>query len=829
MTAIRFAWRELRGGLAGFRIFLLCLMLGVAAIAGIGQVKSAILAGLERDGAVLLGGDAEMRFTYRFADDVERAWMNQYAQGLSVVTDFRSMVVVGDERALTQVKSVDDAYPLVGQVVLDPPMALPEALADNGAVMQRVLADRLGLKPGDSFMLGTGTYHLSAILETEPDGAAGGFSLGPRTIVLTEALEQSGLLTPGTLFETRYRLKFGDDPNLEGFKDDAMSRFAASGVRWTDARDGAPGIAEFIDRLGSFLVLVGLSGLAVGGVGISAAVRAYLARKTPVIATLKTLGASKGTIFATYALQIGALTLVGVGLGLALALTVPLVLAPIITAALPVPAAFAIYPSPLVEAALYGVLTAAIFSLWPLARAEDTAPATLFRDSLSGASRWPAARYLLSIVALLFLLTLTAMAYADNMRLTLATLGGILGALLILTLAASVIRRLAAWLRPLAKRPTTRLALGAIGARNGDTAAVMLSLGLGLSVLAAVGQIDGTLRNSIQQELPEVAPSYFFVDIQPDQMDGFRARLDDPQVSKMEAAPMLRGIITQINGKPAKDVAGEHWVLQGDRGVTYADAMPEGTTITSGDWWAEGYTGENLISFAAEEGQEMGLKLGDTLTLNILGRDISGKIASFREVNFENAGIGFILSFNQAALAGAPHSWMATVYAEEEAEAPILRDLASAYPNITAIRVRDAIDQVAVLLGGIASAIRWGAAVTLLTGFAVLIGAALAGETARTYEAAIMKSLGATRREMLLSFALRSLLMGLAAGAVALLAGVLGAWSVMTFVMDMDYRVIWPSALTTVLAGIALTLVAGLVFALRPLAAKPARVLRARE
>ncbi len=263
--------------------------------------------------------------------------------------------------------------------------------------------------------------------------------------------------------------------------------------------------------------------------------------------------------------------------------------------------------------------------------------------------------------------------------------------------------------------------------------------------------------------------------------------------------------------------------------MTYADRPPEGTEITAGEWWPEGYAGPPLVSFAAEEGAELGLALGDTITVNVLGRDITATVASFREVSFETAGIGFVMLMDPAALQGAPHTFIATVYAEPEAEAAILRDLAQAYPNITAIRVRDAIARVSDVLDGIAAAIRYGASMTLLTGFVVLIGAAAAGEGARVYEAAVLKTLGASRATILASFALRSGLMGAAAGAVALAAGCLGAWAVVTFLMESTYRIAWGNALAVVLGGLLATLLAGLAFAWRPLAARPARVLRAKE
>lgn len=837
--AARLARRDLRGGVRGFRIFLACLVLGVATIAIVGSVRSAIQTGLAREGAALLGGDAEMRFTYRFATDAERDWMADTGAEISELVDFRSMAVVGSgdaaDRALTQVKAVDGAYPLLGQVVLDPPMPLADAFATvdglPGAAMERALSDRLNLNPGDRFRLGEQEFALRATIRSIPDGLADGFALGPRTLVLSGDLANSGLLQPGTLFTTKYRLDLPGGADLRQTADEAKGRFTETGMRWTDARNGAPGIADFTRRLSAFLILVGLSGLAVGGVGVSVAVRTYLADKTATIATLRTLGADRRTIFQLYFLQIGALSLLGIFLGLVLGGLTPVLLAPLITAQLPVPAVFAIYPAPLGEAAIYGLLTAFIFTLWPLARTEDIRAATLFREALSQASWFPRWPYLLTILAALGLLVGLAMWFSGSARLTLWTIGGLCGALVLLSLAAGAARFLARVSAPMVRgKPAMRWALAAISTGRGGAFPVMLSLGLGLSVLSAVGQIDGNLRVAISGNLPDVAPSYFFVDIQKDQIDGFNARLDeDPSVTRVESAPMLRGVITRINGQPAQEVAGNHWVVRGDRGITYAEALPKTTRLTAGEWWPAGYTGPPLISFAAEEAEELGLSLGDTLTVNILGRDIEATIASFREVDFSTAGMGFVMTMNPASVAGAPHSYIATVYAEERAEAAILRDLASAYPNITAIRVRDAIDRASDVLAGLATATSYGAGTSLLTGFLVLIGAAAAGQGARLYEAAVLRTLGATRGLILWSFLLRSALLGAVAGAIALSAGLLGAWAVGTFVFETGFTIIWPSALMIVAGGVIVTTAAGLIFAWRPLAARSAAVLRARE
>lgn len=831
---VRFALRELRGGLRGFYIFLACLALGVAAISAVGTVRSAIDQGIQSEGAALLGGDAEIELTYRQASEPELAWMQGISDELSAIVDFRSMAVSGDERGLTQVKAVDAAYPLLGKVRLDPDIPLSQALNEAGgfpgAVMAPALIDRLGLAVGDSFLLGEQRFTLTATLLREPDDAGGGFGLGPRTIVRFDDLANSGLLSAGSIFDTEYRLLLPEGTDLDATRARAEETFAGAGIRWRDSRDGAPGVSRFVDRLSSFLVIVGLSGLAVGGVGVSAAVRAYLAGKTGVIATLRTLGGSRRTIFLTYFIQIAILSAVGILIGLILGVTLPLALSPLIAANLPVPAVFAIYPEPLLEAALYGTLSALLFTLWPLARTEDVRPATLFRDAMASAKllpRWP---YVVVAGLLLAALVGAAVAFSAAATLTLWTAAGIAAALLVLSLAAAGTRAVARRASHRGQRGPLRWALASVGGPQQETGAVILSLGLGLSVLAAVGQIDGNLRNAISRDLPDVAPSYFFVDIQPDQLEGFLDRVtNDPEVSRVDTAPMLRGVITQINGRPAQEIAPDHWVVRGDRGITYAAKPDSRTTVTAGQFWPEDYTGDPQISFAAEEAEELGLKLGDTLTVNVLGRDITGTITSFRDVDFSTAGIGFVLTMNPSALSGAPHTHIATVYASQAAEGPILRDISNAYPNVTAIGVRDAINRVAEVMSGIAAATSYGAGMTLLTGFLVLIGASAAGERGRTYEAAILKTIGATRGQILRSFALRAMLMGLAAGVVGLIAGIAAGWGISHFVMETDFAVIWPSAIVIIAGGIGANLLAGLAFAWRPLAARPAGVLRARD
>ncbi|MCA0044420.1 ABC transporter permease [Celeribacter litoreus] len=827
------ARRELRGGVRGFRVLVLCLVLGVAAIAAVTSVREGISSGLSREGAAMLGGDAELEFTYRFATPEERDWMTSNSDNLSEIADFRSMLTRGEERALSQVKAVDDAYPLVGNVVLDPEMPLATAFAGQGgrpgAVLDPMLFERLGLETGDEIEIGGVPFVAMAALVREPDGMSAGFSLGPRSIVALDAIRDSGLMAAGTLFESAYRLDLPEGTNLDALRGRAESEVANGAFRWRDSRNAAPSVSRFIDRLSAFLVLVGLAGLAVGGVGVSAAVRSYLDRKISVIATLKTLGAERSTVFLIYLMQVGVIAVGAIIAGLILGAVLPLIAIPFVANLLPVPIAAQVHIGALFEAGLYGVLATAIFVLWPLSRAESIRPAALYRDALFGLKGWPRLPYVVALAALLGLLVTVAVLFADNTRLVIVSFLGLTVAFEVLVLSGRGLARVSRTLTHrglIRKHLPLRLAFGSISGPGDEAVSVVLSLGLGLTVLSAVGQIDANMRSAIQNDLPDRAPSYYVIDIQPDQIEALRERVvNDPGVSRFEAAPMLRGLITQINGRNAEEVVGPHWVLRGDRGITYAETPSSNTTITAGEWWDAEDT-DLQISFSSSEATEMGLSLGDEMTVNILGRDITGTITSFRAVDFSGAGMGFVLTMNPIALAGAPHTWIATIYATPEAEAPLIRDLAQAYPNITTIRVRDAIERVVSIMESIAAATTFGAAVTLATGAVVLIGAAAAGEDRRRYEAAILKTLGASRRKILLSFALRSMILGLGAGVVALAAGAGAAWGVLHFVMETDFTLATGSAIMVILGGVALTSFTSLMFSWRAMKVRPARVLR---
>ena len=837
MIALKIAQRELiaawRQRLHGFRILMLCLIFGIASISAIGSLRGAIDAGLNSNGRVFLGGDAQIELTYRQANAQELAWMARQSQARSQIIDFRSMAVAPDtnKRILTQVKAVDSAYPLVGAITLSGNMGLSEAFAGRdglpGVVLAPALLRRLKVNLGDQVQFGQKLFVVMATLLKETDNF-GNFALGPRSLVLTKDLEGSGLLAAGTLFSSKYRLILKAGSDLDQAQQRFDSDWPSTGAKWKDARKASPGADRVIERMSRFLILIGLSSLVVGGIGVSAAVRVFITKKTGHIAVLKTLGATPGQIFWVYTLQIAVYTGLSVVLGLLLGALAPFAVLPFLPENLAEVALISIYPSPLIEAAVHGSLAAAIFSIWPLAQTEHIRPANLFRGGAP--TLWPARRYLIVQGALLAAAIFSAVQFSGSWSMTFWLLGGIAISLLILAMISGAFQfTLNRIMRgsTFQGRLPLRAAFSALASGSERTGSVVMGIGLGLTVLAAIGQIDGNLRRSITQSLPEKAPSFFFLDIQSNQLPKFNQRLaENPAVRQVETAPMLRGLVTKINEQPAAKVGGDHWVLRGDRGISYADGLPKKTKIIAGQWWGAGYSGPPQISFAAEEAEEIGIGLGDQLTLNVLGRDITATITSLREVDFSTAGMGFVILLNEAALKGAPHSHIATVYAEASAEIPILDELNQAFPNVTGIQIREAAALVTDVVSSIASAASIGALATLITGLLILIGTAAASTAQRAYESSILKTLGATRREILTSFALRSAMIGALAAGVALGAGLLGGWAVSHFVFENQFAIIWMNAALVILGGVGLTLITGVLFALGPLSQSAATELR---
>lgn len=831
--SLRIARRELRGGLKGFRVFLVCLALGVAAIAGVGSLSEALVAGLNADAQLLLGGDVELRLTHRAATPEQLAWLQQRGR-LSSVVEMRAMARAEDgRRSLVELKAVDGAYPLYGALRLAPAQDAAQALENAGGVWgaaaEPALLRKLGLKVGDPLKVGEATYVVRAEIAREPDRGADAFVLGPRLMVAAASLPATGLVQEGSLIRYAYRLALPSGASLEAFTAAVERRFPDAGWRLRDVRNGAPSLRTFLERMRLFLTLVGLSALLVGGVGVANAVKAYLDGRTTSIAILKGVGAPAGLVFRAYLAQVMALALLGVAAGLAVGVAAPLVFGGLLRQHLPFEALIGIYPAPLLLAAAFGLLSALAFSLWPLARAREVSAAALLRDVAAPTQARPRPVYLLAIALAFAALAGLAVATAERKEFAAWFVVGAAGAFALFTAAAHVLMRLARK-APRLRRPDLRLALANLHRPGAPTLSVVLSFGLGLSVLVAVALIEGNLARQVSERIPASAPAFFFIDIQPDQVERFEqiARAS-PGVSDVQKVPSLRGRIVAVNGVPADKVTpapNVAWVLRGDRGLTYAAAPPENAEIVAGEWWPADYSGPPLISLDAEAAAGLGLGLGDALTLNVLGREITGRIANLRRIDWTSFGINFVIIFAPGALEGAPHTYIATARAEPAAETPLETAVTDAFPNVTAIRVREALEAAHRILANVGLAVRGAAGVTLLAGVLVLGGAVAAGHRRRVYDAVVLKVLGARRWDVLRAYALEYLILGAATAALADLVGSLAAWVVVVRLMEASWIWLPGTVAATTAISLVVTLVFGLGGAWAALGQKPAPLLR---
>ena len=841
--ALELARRELRGGLKGFRVLLACLALGVGAIVGVGSLSSSIVAGLAADGRRLLGGDVDLSRHNQPLAAAEVAWVRDRAAAVSQTIEMRAMARAGggdhgegaERPALVELKAVDAAYPLVGAVRLEPEQPLERALARRdgawGAVAEAGLLGRLGLAVGDRLAIGDATLVVRARLAAEPDRVATVANFGPRLMVAEGALAETGLVRPGSQIHHHLRALVPADwapgPWIEALE----AQFPKAGWRVRAVDEAAPGIRRFIERMTLFLTFVALTVLLVGGIGVTNAVKSHLDGKTATIATLKCLGAPARLVFQVYLLQVLALAGGGIALGLVAGAALPAAGVWALAEYLPVEPRLGLYPQPLAQGAAFGLLTAVTFALWPLAAARHVSAARLFRDIVSPVRARPAGADVAALGICAAALAALVVATTSERYFALWFVGGTLATFLVLGAGAAAIRASA---RRMARRgpPAWRLALASLHRPGNGTTGVTFSLGLGLAVLVAVALVQANLGRQIDERLPEQAPTFFFIDIQSDQVAAFDAAVADvPGASQMRRVPTLRGRIVAIAGVPVESAAiapGAEWGVRGDRVLTYAARQPAEAQLVAGAWWPPDYRGPPAISLDANLARGFGVGVGDTLTLNVLGREITARIASLREIDWRSLRFDFAIIFAPGMLEAAPQTHIAAVSASRQAEDAVERAVTTRFANVSSIRVREALEAAARILAGIGAAVRGTAAVGIAAGALVLAGAVAAGRRRRIYDAVVLKVLGATRPMVLAAFVIELGILGAATGLVAALVGSAAAWAVVILVMGMPWTWMPGWVAATVAASAALTLVVGFAGTWRALGETAAAHLRNR-
>lgn len=865
----RLAFRDLRGGVRGFAVFIACVALGVAVITGVGALADGLRAGFERQGGALLGGDVTMSRPHRRAEPGERAWMEARSR-VSEVATLRAMArrLDGADEVLVELKGVDGAYPLAGELRLvrgsepgsasragggDPkqrpgqasgagrtdagaPILPAEALAGRSAAVDPILLERLSLKTGDRMRLGLAEVEVRAVVAGEPDRINDRMTFGPRVLVSNETLLASGLADPGSLVRWRYALQLSgptDAANLAAFREQVRLAHPDAGFTVADKRDPSPQVTRTLERLRQFLTLIGLTSLLVGGVGVANAVATWIDRRRRTIAIFKSVGASGRQIFALHLAQMLAITGLGIAAGLAVGLLLPGLAQRLAGDALPVELSFTVGPASILSAVAYGLLVALLFTLWPLGRASEIRAGVLFRDEVApgrARPRWPVVA---ATVAVALALVGLAVATSESKRIALYFCGALAGIFLVFLGLGQLITVLAR-LSPRPRRPELRLALASIAAPGGLARSVVLSLGSGLSLLVAVALADAAIVDELETRLPRSSPDFFMLDVPRAEAESFAALVQrEVPGAQVNQAPMLRGRLVRLAGRPVDQVKVPpevSWVLSGDRGLSYADTVPEGSRVVAGSWWPADHAGEPLVSFEADIARQLGLKLGDKVAVNVLGRTVEATISNLREVRWESLAINFVMVFSPSTLAGAPHNLLATISLPKTTplaqEAGLAREIGRAFPQVTTIRVRDAIDAFNAVFGRIMVAVRVAGSITLVAGGLVLAGALATAQRRRIKQAVIVKVLGGTRARIMAAHAAEYVALALAASLFAIGLGAAAAWAALTRIMDVPFVFSGRAVAMALGIALALVLVLGGVGTWRVLAARPVPHLR---
>jgi putative ABC transport system permease protein len=825
------ARRDLSARFRGLRLLLVCLFLGTGALAAIGTLTNTIERQLADRGREFLGADLQVSLWQRPPSRAELAALAALGT-VSQGSRMQAMASSATAAAPVELKAVDDKWPLYGRATLAGGKAVGAPPQGQAWVAQGA-ADRLGLAPGDGFTVGTARLTVGGLLDNEPDRLGEGFQLGPTVIVRADVPAAAGLTAPGAMYRSKTNVAFPGERDPVAAEAALKKQFPAAGFEIRTRDRGAPGADRFVDRMGEFLTLVGLAALVIAGIGIGGGVSSYLDARRQGIATLKVLGATSGDIAKIYALEIGAAALVGSLAGIAAGVALTPLLARALSGLLPVGSGIVFAPAALLTALAYGLLVALVFAAPPLLRARRFPAMALMRERVSplGSDRTALIPVVLGLGAIVAL----ALGTAKQPLLTGGFLGGAALALALLAGLGWAIRRIAARM-PRPRDPVWRAALANLHRPGAATGTLVTALGFGLSAFVLLAAVQTSIDGTIARRVPAQAPDYFVLDLPKDKVAEFTALVErDAPGSQVRAIPALRGAILAYGPKDrmtrvaslGENLPDDAWALRGERGLTYAEAVPPSNTVTAGRWWSKDYAGEPLVSVDEDLAKAIGLEVGDYLTIGVLGVERQARVAALRRIDWQSMGFNYVLVFSPNTLSDAPHNMAATIeLADPVAKSALLKDLVRAFPSSSVIETGPVLVQARELLSQVGLATLAAASVAVLAGLAVLLGAIAAARAQRTYDTVILRVLGASRRQVMVLALVEYGALAAVLALVALALGLAAAWGVVTQLFDFEWVPGWGAVLGVLGGGLALVVAFALAGALPLLRAKPAQALR---
>lgn len=785
-----FFWclREWQRGMQGSRMIFACLAVGVAAMTAIGTTAASVRQALELDARAILGGDVAIQMTSRTlsAQELDRiaAWGSL---GRSIT--LRTMLRAQDKVTLVEVKAVDEVYPLYGQLTITGRGSITGAeISPEEVLVDAEVLTRLGVRVGERVRLGNSWLTIDGVIEKEPGRSLDVFTLGPRAMVRLETLQRTGLIVPGSLFQSYYALRLPEPSRAEAV---AQELFALGDSGWrvrpfTQASDRMETMLERLRTVSSFVTL-GI--LLVGGLGVASAVRAHMASRLLELAVWKALGASARVLLVVH----GGFVLLVAGFAVLIGLTMG-ACAPWILRAWGVEVVVpGWYLTPMLTSAACGLCILSIFTPLPLGRAVMVPAAVVFRQIAGGvefarkAPFWAWGTVALGAIGLGSVIILLA----DRPRLGVWFLVGVGGSFAVLWLAAMGVRA-AARLGQQLPWPTLRLAMANIARPGASAPRLVLVLGLGLGMLGAVRLVTDSLNVSLAKEITQNAPSFFVLDVPPSAEDRFRQVAHEAGATHIRLQPVVRGRITQIRGHAVETmpIAPEvQWAVRSDRALTSAVELPEGSTLVAGTWWSQNATfAHPRISITADLAQGFGVTVGDSLRFNILGREVDATIMSVRQVDWTTLHLQFAIIFAPGVLEAAPRTLLGTLNAPPGTTEKVFGAVSREFPQVAIVDVRRILAEVSVVVErlGLSMALLSGIAVAV--GLMVLMGSFAADQETRHFEAVVYKVCGATRLQTVRILAVEFFVAALVASAVAMGIATLASQAVVEGLLRLSFR-----------------------------------------
>ncbi|WP_260483198.1 ABC transporter permease [Sphingomicrobium flavum] len=821
MTAFDLAKRDLRGGLGGLGLLWICLMLAVAGLAAVLSLVSAMDKAIDANARSLLGGDLEFSVASREASEDELTAMRALGT-VSHVVETRAMLRGGDGTSLIELKGVDEAFPLAGPLELDG--TRPEGLE---VALDQELAERLGIAKGDTINLGFSQMRVSAIITDMARG--GGFAFAPTVLVDAEGLAATRLIQPGSIVEHEYKVLLPASADPDAVGEAFVERFDEGGWDYTTRAGAAGGTQRFVARTGDMLLLIALAALGIGTLGIASAARAFATTRRRTVAQLKLVGGTRKTIGGMLALELGMVILGALLVGLLLGALAPPIVGQIIGERLPI----APDPGPHFDALLLAAATGALVTIaaaWsPLVAALDVRPAALLRGSIDEHEekrRWIVPMLAASAAAALAILS------ASNEQLAAIAVAGLVVLGLLFAFIGWIIRRLARASRHLGG-PVQRLGIAALDRPGNATIRLTVALGLGLSLLVLLAATGQSLLKQLDDTIPQRAPAFFLIDLPKDAEPGYRALVEEQLPdADIVLVPSIRGAVTEYAGNVVaemEELPEGAWILRGDRGLTFLADLPEGNELTEGEWWPADYDGPPLVSVDAENAAAMGLKVGDSLTVSVLGRPLQAEVASLRNPDWRSFGFNFAMIFSPGSFDDAPYTQMSTVSVAPGTDTLAFeRALVEAFPQVSAIKVADVVSEVRSVLESLDAAIRIAIALAIAMGVVVLAGSVVATRAQRARDIVLLRLVGGQKSQLIGTQLIEFVVLASLSAIGATAAGALAAQYVCERWFEIAFTPDWTALILIPLGAVALAVTAALIAAWPALTTRPAEALRAR-